>query len=164
MENENPKILILGVGNILFTDEGVGVRVVEYLMENYEFSENVELMDGGTLGMRLMGPIMDVDRLVVVDAVHGGDEPGTMYRLTDDDMRKSLAFKGSMHDVDLVETLLQCDLAGHRPEAVVIGVEPYDLSTMGIEVSPQVKEKMPYMATFVLDEIARLGGTFKPKQ
>jgi hydrogenase maturation protease len=87
MTENIPKILVLGVGNILFTDEGVGVRAVETLLRDYSFSDNVTLMDGGTLGTRLMDPIMQCQRLIVIDAVLGGDEPGSVYRLTGDDLR-----------------------------------------------------------------------------
>ena len=75
------RALVLGVGNILFSDEGIGVRTVERLQRYAALPDNVVLMDGGTLGIRLMDAIMDCDVLVVVDAVLGGGEPGTIYRL-----------------------------------------------------------------------------------
>jgi len=164
MENQKNKILVLGVGNILFTDEGVGVRAVEKLIEDYEFSDNVELMDGGTLGTRLMDPIMNCDLLIVVDAVLGDGPPGSIYRLTGDDLRKSIAFKNSMHQTDLVDTLIYCELAGHRPDAVVVGIEPYDYRTMSVEVSEVSRQRMPEIAEKVLEEIAKAGGSYKPKE
>ena len=78
-------------------------------------------MDGGTLGIRLMDAIMGCDLLIVVDAVLGGGEPGTLYRLEGEGLRESMSFRDSMHQTDLVDTLIYCDLAGHRPDAVVIG-------------------------------------------
>lgn len=158
------RILVLGVGNILYTDEGVGVRLVEKLEREYDFSDNVTLMDGGTLGIKLMDPIMNSDYLIVVDAVVGGDDVGSVYRLTGDDLRKSIAFKDSMHQTDLVDTLIYCDLAGNRPEAVVIGIEPHDYDSMGLEVSEPIKPRLEPMAQAVLKEIADVGGTFTPKQ
>lgn len=163
MAHESKRILVMGVGNILWTDEGLGVRIVEWLERNYDFSDNVTLYDGGTLGMRLMDPIMNSDLLIVVDAVLGEGEPGDVYRLTGDDLRKSLAFKNSMHQTDLVDTLIYCDIAGHRPEAVVIGVEPYDFQTMAVEVSECIAAKMPDIASRVLDEIKAAGGEFSPR-
>ena len=70
------KITVLGVGNILFADEGVGVRVIEALLDRYEFPENVSLVDGGVLGLNLLGTICDVDELIVIDAVKNGKPPG----------------------------------------------------------------------------------------
>jgi hydrogenase maturation protease len=157
------KILILGVGNILYTDEGVGVRAVERLQETYDFSDNITLMDGGNLGMRLMEPLMACDYCIVLDAVLGGDAPGTIYRLTGEDLRKSLAFKDSMHQSDLVDTLIYCELIGKRPETVVIGMEPFDFNTMAVELSPTVAERVPAMLDIALKELAEAGGTATPK-
>lgn len=162
--SETPqKILILGVGNILFTDEGVGVRAVERLLETYDFPDTVTLMDGGNLGMRLMEPLMAHDYCIVLDAVLGGDAPGTLYRLTGEDLRKSLAFKDSMHQSDLVDTLIYCELVGKRPDTVVIGMEPFDFQTMAVELSPTVSERVPAMIELALKELAAAGGTATPK-
>lgn len=163
MSESARKILILGVGNILYTDEGVGVRAVERLLETYDFSDNVTLMDGGNLGMRLMQPLMESDYCIVLDAVLGGDAPGTIYRFTGEDLRKSLAFKDSMHQSDLVDTLIYCELVGKRPETVVIGMEPFDFKTMAVELSPTVADRLPAMLDVALKELAEAGGTASAK-
>ncbi len=163
MTDSSRKILILGVGNILYADEGVGVRAVERLLETYDFSDNVTLMDGGNLGMRLMQPLMDSDYCIVLDAVLGGDQPGTIYRFTGDDLRKSLAFKDSMHQSDLVDTLIYCELVGKRPETVVIGMEPYDFKNMSIELTDIVADRLPAMLDIALTELAQAGGVATPK-
>ncbi len=163
MTQANPKILILGVGNILYTDEGVGVRAVEHLQATYDFSDNVTLLDGGNLGMRLMQPIMESDYCIVLDAVLAGDAPGTVYRLTGNDLRKSLAFKDSMHQSDLVDTLIYCELLGKRPETVVIGMEPFDFQTMAVELSPTIAERLPAMIDIALQELHAAGGSATPK-
>ncbi|MFO7598124.1 MAG: HyaD/HybD family hydrogenase maturation endopeptidase [Desulfocurvibacter africanus] len=159
-------ILVLGVGNILFTDEGVGVRLVERLQAEYDFSENVTLMDGGTLGTRLMDPIMACKYLIVVDAVLGEGASGSIYRLTGDDLRKSLAFKNSLHQTDLVDTLIYCDILGNRPEAVIVGIEPHDYKTMAVDLSDTIQTRMPDLMAAVLAEVAKAGGscTLKMKE
>lgn len=163
MTTSPPRILVLGVGNILYTDEGAGVRCMELLDRNYEFSDNVTLMDGGNLGMRLMDAIMNCEFLIVLDAVLGGDEPGSVYRLTGEDLRKSLAFKNSMHQSDLVDTLIYCGMIGNRPEAVVIGVEPADYQSMAVELSPTLKERLAIMADVALKEVENAGGTWRER-
>lgn len=157
--SEAKRILVLGVGNILFTDEGIGVRAAEELLRLYDFSENVTVMDGGTLGTRLMDPIMGCDLLIVVDAVLGDGPAGSIYRLTGEDLRKSLAFKDSMHQTDLVDTLIMCEIVGNRPEAVIIGMEPKDYHTMALELSPEARERQEALLGFVLEEIAKAGGS-----
>ncbi len=158
-----PRILLLGVGNILYTDEGLGVHAVRLLQEGWTFSDNIELMDGGTLGKLLMAPIMDCDELIVLDAVLGGEKPGSIYRLEDEGLRKSLGFRDSQHQVDLVDTLISCEMAGHRPHAVVMGVEPEDWKTMGMEIGSTVKAVMPRYLELVLKELAAVGGTAEAK-
>ena len=163
MQNKPEGILVLGVGNILYMDEGSGVRLVEKLQNEYEFSDNVTLMDGGTLGTRLMDYIMQCAMLIVVDAVLGGDEPGSIYRLTGEDLRKSLAFKNSMHQTDLVDTLIFCEIAGHKPEAIVVGIEPFDYESMSVELSDTIQARLPKLEEVVLQEIEKAGGSYTPK-
>ncbi|WP_045211088.1 HyaD/HybD family hydrogenase maturation endopeptidase [Desulfonatronovibrio magnus] len=157
-------ILVLGVGNILLGDEGIGVRIVEKLEQEYEFSENVRLMDGGTLGIRLMEYIMDCDFLIVVDAVLNKHPPGTVYRLEGNDLRKSMAFKDSMHQADLLETLTHCELIGSRPESVIIGIEPKEYEPWSEKLTFEVERKIDDLCKAVLDEISAAGGTFRLKQ
>jgi hydrogenase maturation protease len=164
MTEPSKRILVLGVGNILLRDEGVGVRVAERLQAEYDFPDNIQVLDGGTLGMRLMDWIMDADYLIVADAVRGGGTPGTIYRLTGEDVRKSLAFKDSMHQVDLIETLTCCEIAGSRPETVVVGVEPLDLSPWSDVLTPTLQARMDDMVAAVLQEIREAGGSFAKRQ
>jgi len=163
MTEQSKRILVLGVGNVLYTDEGIGVRAVSELERLYDVSENVTLMDGGTLGTRLMDPILNCDMLIVVDAVLGDGDPGSIYRLTGEDLRKSLAFKDSMHQTDLVDTLIMCDIVGNRPEAVIIGMEPFDYESLAVELSPIALNRQEMLMGFVLEEIAKAGGSYTKK-
>lgn len=151
------QVLVLGVGNILFSDEAIGVRTVEHLQQCASLPGNVELMDGGTLGIRLMDAIMGCDLLIVVDAALGGGEPGTLYRLEGEGLRESMSFRDSMHQTDLVDTLIYCDLAGHRPDAVVIGMEPADYHTMEIGLTPICQARLPELAEKVVEELRARG-------
>ncbi|MDL2267151.1 HyaD/HybD family hydrogenase maturation endopeptidase [Desulfovibrio sp. OttesenSCG-928-G15] len=151
------KILLLGVGNILYSDEGLGVYAVKQMEAEYIFPESLTVLDGGTMGSLLMAHLMDHDVVVVLDAVLGGEAPGTVYRLTDDGLRKSLGFHDSQHNVDFVDTLIRCDILGKRPEAVVIGMEPADWKTMSAELTPVCKEKMPKFIGHVVEELHSLG-------
>lgn len=164
MEQHDKRILILGVGNILYTDEGFGVRVAEELEQRYEFSPNVETLDGGTLGFKLMGPIMESDHLIIVDIVLNDGKPGDVFRLKGEDLSKSLAFKNSMHQTDLLDVLAHCKLIGQVPDTVVLlGVEPKDYETMSTELSGELTDKLPDVLDAVLKEITAAGGTYTPR-
>jgi hydrogenase maturation protease len=156
--------MVLGVGNILFTDEGVGVRVVETLAEEYEFPENVTLQDGGTLGIHLLGVISKADHLLVVDAIRNGGPPGSLYRLEGEEIPKRILAKNSLHQVDLLEALTLCQALDKVPETVILGIEPQNIETMSIELSPVVKEKFGDLIHMVFDELNRFGITCHPKR
>ena len=162
-ESSMKHILILGVGNILFTDEGIGVRALEWLQEHYAFPENVTLVDGGTLGMGLMDALLKCDYVYVLDAVLGGKEPGSIYRLTDNDLRKSMSFRDSLHQTDLVDTLIYCDILGHRPEGVVFGMEPSDYHTMELGLSPVCSQALPSLGEALVEELRGLGMTIEER-
>ena len=106
-----PRVLIMGVGNILLRDEGFGVAAVNHLEKNYYWPENVRLQEGATQGLLLMSELEECDLLVVLDVVLGGKEPGTVYLLENEDLSRSLSFQGSMHQTDLLQTLQVCELA-----------------------------------------------------
>ena len=163
-DSENtPQITILGVGNILLKDEGVGVRVVEYLDAHYSFANNVHLVDGGVLGVRLMGVIGNTDILIVVDAVRNQSEPGTLYRLADDQVPRRVLAKQSMHQLDLPEVLALCGAIDKNPQVVVVGIEPEDITTMDTELTPTVAAKIPDLAAMVLTELDRLSVLYSPR-
>ncbi|WP_298066634.1 HyaD/HybD family hydrogenase maturation endopeptidase [uncultured Mailhella sp.] len=157
------RILILGVGNILFTDEGIGIKALEGLLQRWDFPQNVRLIDGGTLGMGLMDALMDSDRVYVLDAVLGGGAPGSVYRLTDENLRKSLSFRDSLHQTDLVDTLLCCELLGHRPEGVVYGMEPADYQSMAVGLSPVCTASLPRLCDELVKELRGLGLSISEK-
>jgi hydrogenase maturation protease len=159
----NNRILVLGVGNILLRDEGVGVKAVVKLQSEYDFSDNVQLMDGGTLGLSLLDPICKSDHLIVVDAVKYGHPPGTLYRFTAEDFERRVKYKNSLHQLDFVETLAFAELLEKRPTAVVVGVEPEDMSPWGMELTEIVQSRLSDVCSKVLEEIAAAGGTFNPR-
>jgi hydrogenase maturation protease len=153
-------ILVLGVGNILLRDEGVGVRVIERLQGNYAFSPNVHLLDGGTLGIRLLEYITAADHLIVVDAVRNGGPPGTLYRLLADQLTQCISFKNSLHQTGLLETLAYAEMLDKRPSTIVVGIEPADIAPWGTELTESIEKRMGQLIEKVLAEIEQAGGRF----
>ena len=157
------QILVLGVGNILLRDEGIGVRIVEKLQQDFTFSPNVRLLDGGTLGLRLLEPITDADVLIVVDAIISGQPPGTLERLPLADLRKRISIKNSLHQLDLLETLAHAEFLESLPETTIIGIEPEDTCTLSLELSDTIRARREDVMSAVLQEISRAGGGYYPR-
>lgn len=154
-------ILVMGVGNLLLGDEGTGVRVIEKLEDEYVFSQNVELYDGGTLGLRLLEPIGQADFAILIDIVRAGGAPGTVYRIEEKDLFKKIPYKCSLHELNIVEALIFAEELGNKPETVVIGIEPEEFSSCSTQLSATVLNRMEDIVSAVLKEIERAGGTWK---
>jgi hydrogenase maturation protease len=158
-----PHVVIMGVGSILMTDEGFGVRVIEALDRLYDFPENVSVVDGGVLGLNLLGTISEADHLIVIDAIRNRGTPGDLYRLTGEAIPARIRAKNSLHQVDFLETLTLCQAVGEVPETVVLGVEPADTETLSVELSPAVQERIDPMIGMVLAEADRLNIPYSRK-
>lgn len=156
-------IMILGVGCILFTDEGFGVRVIEKLQELYEFPDNVSVVDGGVLGLNLLGVISEADHLIVVDAIRNKGLPGSLYRLEGDAIPERIRAKNSLHQVDFLEALTMCQALDKVPETVILGVEPEDIDTLSIKLTSAIQAKVDRMIEMVLAELYRLGVSYQKR-
>ncbi len=138
------RILVLGIGNLLWADEGFGVRCVEALHARYELAANVRLVDGGTQGLYLVGEVCDADRILVLDAIDFGDPPGTLRVLRGSEVpRTSDAKKTSMHQTGFEDVLAAAALLGRAPaEVVVVGVQPAELEDYGGSLTPVVAARL----------------------
>lgn len=146
------KTLILGLGNILMQDEGVGVRVVE-AMRDVPLPSGVDLLDGGTAGLSLLELMEGYDRVIVVDAVEAGAEPGAIFKFRPEDLAAMPNVQLiSFHQVGLMDVLQLAESVGQRPEVVIIGVQPASLN-WGTELTPQLQDAVPRVIEFVLREI-----------
>ena len=154
-------IMVLGIGCILFSDEGFGVRVVEKMEKLYEFPENVLLVDGGVLGINLLGVISKPKHLIVVDAIRSKGEPGDLYRLEGDAIPERIRAKNSLHQVDFLEALTLCQALDHVPKTVIIGVEPQDIETTSLDLTSPIQAKVEPVIEMVLAELERLGVSYK---
>ena len=162
MESEH--IMILGVGCILFADEGFGVRVIEKLEERYTFPDNVSVVDGGVLGVNLLGVISQADQLIVVDAIRNQGEPGDLYRLSGDQIPQRIRAKNSIHQVDFLEALTLCQALDKVPETVIVGIEPLDIETLSIDLTPVTASKVDTMINMVLAELDRLETPYEKRK
>lgn len=152
---DKKRILILGVGNTLLADEGFGVRAVDYLQNNYTWPDNFRLIDGGTLGLLLLAELLECDLAIILDIALGDQPPGTFYRITNSDLNKSLSLRQSMHQTSIEDTLISCELAGHRPNVIVFAMQPYNCQILQAALTPQAQAKLPQFCTKVVEELKK---------
>lgn len=162
---ENPeRILVMGVGNPLMRDDGIGPRVVELLLAGYRFPDNVEIVDAGTMSYMILDMLRGIDRLVIVDAVRETGFPaGTVTKMTPEEIAPN-EVPHSMHDVSLADVLQAAELMGSAPPAVAIGVQIEAIEDWVLELSPAVEAAVPIAAAAVLDELAALGSPGVPDE
>jgi hydrogenase maturation protease len=142
--NDHGNVLVLGIGNILWADEGFGVRCVERLAEAWTLPPEVMLMDGGTQGLYLLPYVQAARRMIIFDAVDYGLPPGTVKRVEDDQVPRFMgAKKMSLHQTGFQEVLAAAALTGHYPEQMLlIGVQPEELDDYGGSLTPLVRERL----------------------
>ena len=155
-----PKIMIMGVGNVLLSDEGLGVHFINDLKQE-GVPDNVELIEGGTAGLELVHLIQDVDFLFVVDAVNAKTDPGALFRFKPDDMQVfPSSFELSFHQVGILEVLTTASIFGKVPETVIYGVQPKSLD-WGMELSNEIKTALGRVKISLLEEVRQINETYK---
>lgn len=144
------EITVLGVGNILMQDEGIGVRVVEQLLCQYTFPPNVQVLDGGTLGMELLRFLVGTDKLILVDAVAGNLPPGSLYQFRNDEVKAYFKEKVSMHELGIQDVLSVMDVL-EKPvqEIMILGVQPLTID-IGLEMTPLIGKTVEIIVQKVL--------------
>ncbi|MDR2017117.1 MAG: HyaD/HybD family hydrogenase maturation endopeptidase [Burkholderiales bacterium] len=154
------KILVLGVGNVLWADEGFGVRAVEALHAAYRFDEQVTLMDGGTQGLALYPYLMAASHVLVFDAIDFHLPPTTLKVLRDAEVPVHCSTKVSPHQTTLSEVLAHAYLLGAEPEKItVIGVQPEVLDDFGGSLREGVRKRVSEAVALAAEELERWGAT-----
>ena len=146
------RVLILGVGNLLLKDEGIGVHVARRL-EDAGLPGDVLVVDCGTRLLDALSLVKSAERLIVIDAVNAGAQPGTIFRLRDKDISESPSRSVSLHQLSLLETLEIADKVVARPTTIIIGVEPEEVSP-GTELSPTLAGIVSKIVDLVLEEVS----------
>ena len=149
-ENFKNKTLIVGIGNLLCRDEGVGVHVI-HEMQSTQLPGHIELLDIGTSTMDLISYLEGVKKLIVIDAMKAGGTPGTIYKCGPEDLLPKGEGSVSLHDIGVVETLTMAKKMGMEMNTVIIGVEP-KVWDWGMELSEEVKDRIPSIIEAVLKE------------
>jgi hydrogenase maturation protease len=153
-------LLILGLGNVLCGDDGLGVAAVRRLRERYEFPGDVVVLDGGTLGLSLLPYLEDAERVLLVDAIRDDRPAGSFVRLSGDEVGPAVANRLSVHQVGVADLLDAARWTGHLPdELVLLGLVPESLE-LSIDLSPPLKAQLETLVERVAEEARRMG--FEP--
>jgi hydrogenase maturation protease len=165
MDGSPVQTLILGVGNLLMSDEGVGVHVIQRLVADYQLPEEVQVLDGGTLGMDLLYYLEWVENLLLIDAVQARKEPGTLVRLEGEDVPAFMSIKISPHQLGVPDMLAAAKLKGDcYPQRIVLwGVQP-ELMEIGLDLSPKVGAQVDTIIENILDQLQAWGHTLMPRK
>jgi hydrogenase maturation protease len=160
------KLLILGIGNILWADEGFGVRCVEAMNANYQFGDDVVVLDGGTQGLYLLPFLEEARYLIVFDAVDYGKTPGEMVIAKDAEVPRFMgAKKMSLHQTGFQEVIACAALGEKLPESMMlIGVQPEQLEDFGGSLRDIVKQQIPRALEVALEQIQQWGYTCTPRR
>lgn len=154
------KILLLGIGNLLFGDEGIGVHFINYMGQKYRFEgqPQIDLLDGGTLAQRLIPIMVEYDHVIIVDTINApGVQAGEVYFFDFDAVPDAVDWQGSAHEVEMLQTLNMMDLAGDRPPTMIIGVVPTVIEATEFSLSEGVAAAIPLMENTLIDHLKTLG-------
>lgn len=160
--------LLLGIGNVLYADEGIGVHFVNYINEQYSFSQlghQLDIIDGGTLAQGLIPILCKYDNLIVVDTVNSpGVKPGEVYSFNFDQAPPEIDWQGSAHEVEMLQTLIMMEMVGDRPNTHIIGVTPTVIEPMVLGLTDVIQAAVPTMEKALLAHLKQAGFAFKKKK
>lgn len=148
-----PSVVVLGVGNTLMQDDGIGVWTVQALAEEYDVPAHVRLVEAGIAGLRLLSELEGAEHLLIIDAVMGKGRPGSVYRLTPEDLPKGRGPFMSAHEVGITEVLSAAELLGKKPHTRILGIQPLETRTVGLELTPPLQEALPSVVAAAVEEL-----------
>lgn len=155
---------IVGAGTIIFKDEGVGVYAQKYLEENYDFDQNVTLVDGGVLGFQLMTYYSEYDNVLILDTISMDDSAGSIYSIPAEELLGLGSYKQNAHEVEIVEMLEICSLLDKMANVHIIGIVPHDMEAVEIDLSHELRVKFDDFINTTLSKLDELGITYHKKQ
>ena len=159
------KVLILGIGNVMFSDEGVGVHLCRLVEQKYAFSSpehTITFVDGGTLAERLIPIIVEYDYLIVLDCVDANDgQIGDVYFFDFENMPNSISWQGSAHEVEMLQTLKMMDMVGDRPPTKIVGIIPEIVSETTLKMTQAVLDGSVVMEKTLLKHLGELGFSYE---
>lgn len=149
--------IVIGVGNVLFKDEGIGIYASEYIRQNYLLDDGVEVIDGGTLGFKLMTYFQDYKNVIILDTVSINDEAGSVFRLPSEELMGLGKYRKTAHEVEVLEMLEIVSVLDSHATVTIIGIVPEDIESVGIGLTKKMEESFEFFVDTTIKEIESLG-------
>ncbi|WP_421716376.1 HyaD/HybD family hydrogenase maturation endopeptidase [Arcobacter arenosus] len=149
--------IVIGVGNVLFKDEGVGIFASKYLEENYDFEGDLEIIEGGTLGFKLMTYFQEYDNVIILDTVSIEDKPGEIFRLPSDVLLGLGQYRKTAHEVEIVEMLEIVSVLESHAEVTILGIIPEDIVSVEIGLTKKIEERFEEFILQTIKELDSIG-------
>lgn len=155
--NSSHSVVVAGVGNTLMQDDGIGVWAVRRLAKDYLLPPWVRLIEGGVLGLQLVYELCSAEQLLIIDAMDSEGAPGTVYQLDADSVLRGRRTLMSLHEVSLAEVLAVGEFLGLRPRTRIVGVQPLEIASCGLELTPTLQAALPHVVAAALQELEQMG-------
>jgi hydrogenase maturation protease len=150
-------IAVIGVGNILFMDDGIGVYAAKYLEMNYGFKPAIDIIDGGTLGFNLMRYFSDYDEVIILDTLSIDEDAGSIYHLPSDALLGLGDTRKTVHEVEVTQMIELASMMDARARISVVGIIPCDIQTVAMDLSPIVKERFDTFIQTIINILEEAG-------
>ncbi len=154
---DSPSVVVAGVGNTLMQDDGIGVWAVRAIAKDYVLPPWLQLIEAGVLGLQLVHELCSAKRLLIIDAMDGDGVPGTIYRVDADSLSKRRRTLMSLHEVGLADVLSAGELLGWRPRTRILGVQPLEVRSVGLELTPALQASLPWVVSAAVEELGSMG-------
>lgn len=151
------KNIIIGIGNLLLCDDGIGIIAIKYLQRNFEFSPKIELLDGGTLGLGLVEYFLEYDNVFIIDTLSNEAEAGSIYKIPSEEFLGKNSYKKTAHEVEVVQMLELCELYDKKANITIFGIVADDIKSMKIGLSELLLARFDTLIQILLQEIQNLG-------
>ncbi|MFT7824362.1 MAG: HyaD/HybD family hydrogenase maturation endopeptidase [Sulfurimonas sp.] len=151
------KSIVIGVGNTLFKDDGIGVYTAVYLNRNYTFTPDLDIIDGGTLGLNLLEYLQNYDRIIILDTISIPGKAGILYRVPAEEFHGLGAQRSTAHEAEVIQMLEAGALYGLKASVVILGIVPEDIDSISIGLSQTIQQQFDDYLRMVLDEIDSWG-------
>jgi len=150
------KNIIIGVGNLLLCDDGIGIIAAKYLDMNFMFEPNISILDGGTTGLGLIDYFIDYDNVIIIDTISIDDKTGSIYKIPSRELLEGNTYKKTAHEVEVLQMLELCEIHGKKTNITVFGIVPKDISSVNIGLSKVLNSSFDKLIQAIIVSIKEL--------